>query len=230
MRSIAIVFFFLMMSLFGYSQNVRFALQLGGAVPLGDLARNDSDPENGGFAKTGFNMSFVGERVLKNHFVTGINLGYSMFGIDQDALRTFINPSNPELVKVETQAFQNFNVQFRVGYDLNFDSGNFHITPSVDLGLGVFSSAYYAIQNNGGDTHLRSGNSAVSVLITPGVDVSYMINPFMGIKLYGSYQVANYAVDEEFQIVGGNPGQNMEERKNYKYNSLCLGIGLNVML
>ncbi len=213
-----------------HAQKIRFALQAGVAIPLGDLAKDNIHPENGGFAKSGFDMKFVGERIFENNFVAGMNLGFSMFGIDQDALKSFINPGNPELVKAETQAFQNINLQFRGGYDWNINDGGFHVIPFVDAGFGIFYSAYYAIQVDGGKTYLRSGNSGAALLISPGLDITFQVNDFVGIKIYGNYQFADYRVEEEFKELGGTPTIIYNETKNYKYNSACIGIGANVIL
>ena len=212
------------------AQEVRFSLQFGTAIPLGSFAEDKSCPENGGFAKTGFDMKFVAERVFENHFVTGVNVGFSMFGIDQDALKKYINPTNPELVRTETQAFQNINLQFRGGYDWNVKETNFHVTPFVDAGLGIFNSAYYAISNDGGDTYLRTGSTGLGFLISPGLDLTYMVNDFVGIKLYSNYQFAQYKVDEEFRVVSGTPDVIDQQTKKYNYSSVCLGLGANVTL
>lgn len=212
------------------SQNIRFGLQAGVAVPLGDFAKDNTHPENGGFAQTGFDMKFVGERIFENNFVGGMNLGFSMFGVDQEALKSYINPINPDLVKTETQAFQNINLQLRGGYNWNIKDGAFFITPFVDAGFGVFNSAYYAFQVDGGETYLRNGNTGTALLISPGLDITYQINDFVGIKLYGNYQFADYRIEEEFRIIGDNPIVITNETKNYNYSSTCIGIGANVIL
>lgn len=212
------------------AQNIRFSLQAGAAVPLGDFAQDDVHPENGGFAQTGFDMKFVGERIFENNFVAGMNLGFSMFGIDQDALKSFINPNNPELVWAETQAFQNINLQLRGGYNWKIANDNVHLTPVVDAGFGVFNSAYYAIQDDGGDTYLRSGNTGFAFLLSPGLDITFMVNDFVGIKVYGTYQFANYQVEEEFKILGNSTFPIYNQTQEYKYTSMCFGLGANVTL
>ena len=217
-------------SLGAQAQNLRFSLQAGAAVPLGAFAQDDVHPENGGFAQTGFDMRFVGERIFSNNFVAGMNLGFSMFGIDQEALKEFINPDNPELVRAETQAFQNINLQFRGGYNWKVANDNIQIVPFMDAGFGVFNSAYYAIQDDGGDTFLRSGNTGFAFLLSPGLDVAFMVNDFVAIKMYGTYQFANYRVDEEYTVLGNITYPIYNHTQEYKYSSICFGVGANVTL
>lgn len=230
MKRLIVLVFFIGFISNSYSQSVRFGLQLGAAVPLGDLAKDDLHPENGGFAKTGFDMKFIGERILENNVIFGVNLGYNMFGVDEDALKSFINPSNPEKVVTETQAFQNFNIQARAGYNWALMENKFLVTPVLDAGIGIFSSAYYAFQNDGGDTYVRTGSSGMALLVTPGLDVTYMVNDFVGIKIYGNYQFANYQVDEEFKLLGSGSDIISQNTQSYKYNSICFGIGANISL
>ncbi len=217
-------------SLGSHAQNIRFSLQAGAAVPLGEFAKDDVHPENGGFAQTGFDMKFLGERIFENNFVAGMNIGFSMFGIDKDALKKFINPDNPELVRAETQAFQNINLQFRGGYNWKVTNENLHLKPFIDAGFGVFNSAYYAIQDNGGDTYLKSGNTGFSLLLSPGLDVTLMVNDFVGITIYGTYQFANYKVEEEYTVSGNPTNPIYNQTQEYKYSSMCFGLGANVTL
>ncbi|MGB0390930.1 MAG: transporter [Salibacteraceae bacterium] len=230
MKRIFTVVFALVCVLLAQGQTVRFSMQLGASVPLGDFAKNDSDPQNGGFATTGFDLKFIGERVLSSNLVLGVNLGYNMFGVDEDALKKFINPTNPENVRTESQAFQNYNLQGRVGYDWNINEGALHVTPVLDAGLGIFNSAYYLFQDDGGTTYVRKGNSAMALLVTPGLDIMYMVNDFVGIKIYGNYQFANYKVDEQFSTIDSSTDVITYCTKQYKYNSLCVGIGATVTL
>lgn len=212
------------------SQTVRFGMQIGAAVPLGDFAKDDSNPQNGGFAKTGFDLKFVGERIFNSHMIVGVNLGYNMFGIDEEALKTFINPSNPEKVYTESQAFQNYNLQARIGYNWSLMNDKLMLIPVLDAGLGIFNSAYYAFQDDGGTTYLRKGNSAMALLVTPGLDILYMVNDNVGLKLYGNYQFANYKVDEQFTTIDSGIDNITNCTKSYKYNSLCFGLGATISL
>jgi hypothetical protein len=230
MKRIVFSLAILSFSMIGLGQNLRFGMELGAAVPLADFAKSDTHPENGGFAVTGFDMKFVGERIFENHFVTGVTVGFSMFGIDKSALKSFINPSSPDLVSLETNAFQNINLQFRGGYDWNVGESNLHVIPNLAVGLGIFNSAYYAIQVAGGETYLRNGNTGLAILVTPGLDLVYMVNDFVGIKVYGNYQFANYSVDEQFKVLGGNPDIIYQSTVDYKYSSANFGIGANVTL
>lgn len=226
-----IVSLFLVSAVFSIqSQTLRFGMQFGAAVPLGDFAKDDSNPQNAGFAQTGFDLKFIGERIMDNNLITGVNLGYNIFSIDEEALKTFVNPISPEKVITETQAFQNFNLQFRIGYNWDIAQEKIKVTPVLDAGLGIFSSAYYAFQSDGGDTYLRTGNTGLGILLTPGLDIVFMVNDFVGIKIYGNYQFAKYKVDEEFKILGSTTGVISQSTQTYKYNSLCFGIGANVSL
>lgn len=212
------------------AQTVRFGMQVGAAVPLGDFAQDDQHPENGGFARTGFDIKFIGERIMTSNLVVGVNLGYNMFGVDEDALKKFIDPDNPESVRTESQAFQNFNLQGRIGYNWKIDEGLLQVIPVVDAGIGIFNSAYYLYQDDNGTTYLRNGNSALALLITPGLDVIIKVNESVGLKAYGNYQFANYRVDEEYKILGSGSDQVIYQTENYKYSSLCFGLGATISL
>jgi len=211
-----------------YGQEVRFSFQAGAAIPVGDIAQNTKNPDKGGFATTGFDIRMVIERMYKNNFVVGVSLGYSVFGVDKDAIRMVIDPNNPENVLVESQPFQNINLQARGGYNLALVEGKLNVTPFVDLGLGIFNSAYYVIQKDG-LKYLRDGNSGVAFLITPGLDLSFAVNDFVAIKVFGNYQFANYKVDEKYTLLGlPNPEVTLET-VSYNYSSVSTGVGVTFM-
>ena len=220
--------FFLLVFLFVNGQEVRFSFQLGAAIPVGDFALNQSHPDSNGFASTGVDIRFVGERVLENNFVMGVNLGYSMFTMDNEAIKKVINPSNPENVIVETQSFQNISLQARVGYNINLIKDRLGAVPFVDAGLGVFNSAYYAITDGSGNYAVREGNAAMALLVSPGLDIWIPINDFMNLKVYCSYHFANYNVDETFRFTGSNTVEK-NATIHYKYNSISTGLGLTMV-
>ena len=177
--SFLVVFLGFSMGVLG--QNIRFSFQLGVAIPQADFANSENHPDNGGFAQTGFDMKLVGERVYENNFVVGVNLGCSVFGVDKDAIKDFFDATNPENILVETQSFQNISLQARFGYDFELLEKRMHVTPYIDAGLGVFNSAYYFVKDANEDTFLRSGNTGLSFLVTPGLDVMYGIYEFKGL-------------------------------------------------
>ena len=211
-----------------YGQEVRFSFQLGTAIPVGDFAISETLPDSGGFAQPGFDIRFVGERKFKNNIIIGVNLGYSVFGLDKDGIKKVINPSNPEDVLVETQSFQNINLQARVGYNIDVIEDKLGVVPFLDAGLGVFNSAYYAITDGQGNFFLREGNSGVAFLLSPGVDIWFPINDFMNLKIYGSYQFAEYVVDEKYTHKGVTTIIE-NSTVNYKYSSISAGLGISLV-
>lgn len=212
-----------------YGQGVRFSFQVGAAIPLGDFAVQNTHPDSGGFAKTGFDIRFVAERKLENNLIFGVNLGYSVFGMDKDGIKKFINPTNPEQVTVETQSFQNINLQVRAGFNMDIVKDKMGVVPYVDAGLGIFNSAYYGITDENGNYFLREGNSGGALLFSPGIDIWFSINEFMNLKIYGSYQFANYKVDEKYTLQT-NSTVIKNKTANYEYNSISTGIGLTFVL
>jgi hypothetical protein len=229
MKYISILFVFLGFSIGVLSQNIRFSFQLGVALPQSDFAKSKNHPDNGGFAKTGFDMKLVGEQVYENNIVLGANLGYSVFGIDKDAIQQFFDPTNPESILVETQSFQNINLQARIGYDIVLLGEKMHITPFIDGGIGVFNSAYYFVKDANDDTFLRSGNTGLSFLVSPGLDVMYSINNFLSLKVYANYQMSNYTVEESFKVVINNVINSTTREIDYNYRNLSTGLGLTVI-
>ncbi len=221
------LFLFLIFSTFLTGQEVRFSFQMGAAIPVGEFSLNSVTPDSGGFASTGFDIRFVYERVFKNNLIVGANLGYSVFGLNKDAMKESLSPNDPEAISLETQSFQNINLQARLGYNLRIIKDKILITPFIDGGLGVFNSAYYAIEDDQGNTYVRNGNTGVSFLISSGLDVVIPVNDFVNFKLYVSYQFANYTVNEEFtengmvSIIDYNDIQ-------YKYRSIYTGIGFTL--
>lgn len=206
------------------AQELRFTFQMGAAIPLGEFALNESCPDSGGFASAGINIQLLGERIYKNNFVVGMNMGYSVFGMDQEGIKNAINPSNPSSVFVETQSFQNLNLQARGGYNVQIIEDHLSVTPYIDAGLGVFNSAYYAIQDENGRGLYREGGSAMAFLFTPGIDILVNVNEFVSFKAFGSYQFASYSVDEKF-IISDQEISTYYNTVNYKYNSLSVGLG-----
>ena len=223
-----VVFFGFGMGVF--AQNIRLSFQLGVAIPQSDFAKSKNHPDNGGFAQIGFDMKLVGERVHENNLVVGVNIGYSVFGVDKDAIQRFFDAANPSSILVETQSFQNINLQARLGYDFVLLEEKMHITPYFDGGLGVFNSAYYFIKDANDDTFLRSGNTDLAFLMTPGLDVIYGLNDFMSVKIYANYQMANYSVEESFKAVVNNIPNSTTREVSYNYRSLSTGLGLTIIL
>lgn len=214
----------------GFTQGVRFTAQLGVASPIGDFSNNEGDPKNGGFATTGFDMKLVGERFFESNWVSGINLGYSLFPVDVDAIKRSVNPTNPESVGVESQSFQNINLQFRGGYNFSFLENKLAVVPFVDAGLGVFNSAYYLVSQNNTNIFLRSGNTGLGFLVSPGINLVIAMNDMIGISVYSSYQFASYDVKEQFKSLGTSTGINWTETISYPYRSMNYGLGVSLTL
>ncbi len=230
MKQISFLLIFIGFSMGVLSQNIRFSFQLGAAIPQAGFAKSENHPDNGGFAQTGFDMKLVGERVHQNHMVIGVNLGYSLFGVDKDAIKRFFDASNPENIKVETQSFQHINLQGRFGYDFVFFDERMHVTPFVDAGLGVFNSAYYLVNVPSGDSYLRAGNTGLSFLVTPGLDVMFSLNDFLSLKIYANYQIADYTVEESLTTSINNVPTSINREVAYNYRNLSTGLGLTIIL
>ena len=214
------------------SQGIRFSILGGMAIPTGEFGKNATHPENGGFATNGFDIKLIGERIYKNNFIVGVNLGFTLFGLDNDGIKQVINPSDPAAVNLETQPFQNINLQARGGYFFKFMQEKMSIVPFLDVGIGVFNSAYYAIYRPDGSIAIRDGNSALAFLITPGLEYSVAVNDIVNITLYGNYQFANYSVDESIRIIDANNPQPEPINKtiNYQYSSASIGLGVSFTL
>ena len=225
MKNVVIVALMLFLSGSMMGQGARFSLQMGAAIPIGDIAQNTSHPKKGGFTTTGLDIGFVVERIFKNNFVSGVSIGYAVFGVDEDAIKRIINPTNPNAVLVESQPVQNINIQARGGYNLALMEDKLNITPFIDAGIGVFNSAYYIIQVPNGLRYLRDGNSGVALLVAPGMDISYAVNDFWSIKIFGDYQFANYKVDEKYTLLGNADPIVKLETVNYNYSCVSTGIG-----
>ena len=227
-KKIQLVFLFTLLSIGVMAQGIRFSFQGGVAIPTGEFANNVTHPENGGFATNGFDIKLIGERIYKNKFMVGVNLGFTLYGVDKEAIKQIINPSNPTAVHVEAQSFQNINLQARGGYYFSFMDEKMSLIPFVDVGLGVFNSAYYAISHPNGSILVREGNAAVALLITPGLEYTVAINDIVSIKMYGNYQFSDYSVDEIFRVIDVNTPQPIPVNKtvNYKYASASVGLGV----
>ena len=231
-KKIKLLVFFSILSVTVMSQGIRFSFQGGLAIPTGEFAKNVTHPENGGFATNGFDIKLIGERIYKNKFIVGVNLGFTLFGVDKEAIQMVINPSDPSTVHVESQSFQNINLQARGGYYFSFMDEKMSLIPFVDVGMGVFNSAYYAISKPNGTILVREGNAAVALLITPGLEYSVAINEIVSIKLFGNYQFADYSVDEHFRLIDVNTPNPLQIDKtvNYKYTNASVGLGLAFVL
>lgn len=227
-KKIHLIFLFTLLSIGVMAQGIRFSFQGGIAIPTGEFATSITHPENGGFATNGFDIKFIGERIYKNKFMVGVNLGFTLYGMDKDAIKQVINPSNPDAVHVEAQSFQNINLQARGGYYFSFMEEKMTLIPFIDMGLGVFNSAYYAISQPDGSILVREGNSSAALLLTPGLEYLVAINDIVSIKMYGNYQFANYSVEESFRLIDTNNPQPVpsQETVNYKYTSASLGLGI----
>ena len=229
---IALVFSMVIFSLVTLGQEVRFSFQMGAAIPVWDFALKSATPDSGGYASTGFDVRFVGEREFENNIVAGFNLGYSVYGLDKEGMENALDPCNCKDLNIQTQSFQNLNLQGRIGYSIEIIKDKFGVVPFVDAGLGVFNSAYYVVQYPNGDEFVRSGNTAVNFLLSPGLDIWIPLNNFMNLKLYGSYQFAKYNVDETFTATYTDPGSTNEVSKNtvnYEYNSINTGLGITLV-
>lgn len=211
----------------GYSQGIRFSVQLGAGTPLGDFAQNNQNPKYGGYAKTGWDIKFVGEIIHESNWITGINLGYTLLPVDKEAIKSYINSTNPESVSLDAQPYQNVNLQFRGGYNFSFMENKLNVSPFIDAGIGVFNSAYYLVSQAGGDSFLRSGNPAVGLLVSPGLDLTIAVNDIVGVSLYSSYQFANYNVDEQFSAVNTANTVIYNETISYSYHCINYGIGIS---
>jgi hypothetical protein len=223
-----ILFIFLIWNIQGIGQTLRFSLQMGAAIPVGDFSKSNYHPENGGFAKTGIDIRFVGEKVREDNWLMGVNIGYSIFGVDEDAIRKLIYPINPDLITVETQSFQNVNIQLRGGYNFSLLEEKLDVTPFVDAGVGVFNSAYYAIQDSFGNRYVRAGDTGFGFLISPGIDVMIKVNSFVSVKLYSTYQFTNYTVSDKFLVL--NPPiaeQSTSKDVDYAYRNVSCGLGVS---
>lgn len=207
-------------------QTLRFSLQMGAAVPVGEFAKSDYHPEDGGFAQTGIDIRFVGENVRENNWLLGVNFGYSIFGLDKEAVKKIIYPADPSKIQVETQSFQHLNLQVRGGYNFDLNDDQIDIVPFVDAGLGVFNSAYYLIQDPYGNQYARTGDTGLGFLISPGVDVLVKVNSFVSVKVYGTYQFANYTVTDEFLSVNPPTPKKLSSRDvEYEYRNVSMGLG-----
>ena len=142
-----IVLFFVLVGigLFSFAQGVRVSMQMGVAIPAGKFEMSAVNPDSAGFARTGFNINVVAERFSENGLVVGSSLGYSVFGMDKDAIRQAVSPQQPENITVETQSYQNFTLLGRIGYEFRLFEGKFQVVPLLETGLGIFNSAYYLI-------------------------------------------------------------------------------------
>jgi hypothetical protein len=205
-------------------QGARFSLQMGAAVPVGKFNLNEATPDSGGFAQTGFNIHVVLERFNEKGLVVGASLGYSVFGMDKEAIREYLNPQNPNDINVETQSFQNFTLLGRIGYQILLFKGKLNVVPGLEAGLGVFNSAYYLIDDGAGNEYLRSGNTDINFLWAPGLEFWIPLNSFTNIKLYSLYQFATYTVEESFSVNGVSSLKNTPVE--YDYSSVMIGLGI----
>lgn len=208
-------------------QTMRFSLQMGAAIPVGEFAKSDYHPDNGGFAQTGIDMHFVGENVREDNWLIGVNIGYSIFSLDKEAVKKLVYPNDPSLVQLETQSHQHVNLQFRLGYNFDLNDDQIEIVPFVDAGAGLFNSAYYLLQIPNRDRYARTGDTGLSFLISPGVDVLIKVNSFVSMKAYGTYQFANYSLTDEFVLVNssGNNTKLKSTDVEYGYRNVALGLG-----
>ena len=227
-KRIQLVFLFSILSLGVMAQGIRFSIQGGMAIPMGEFSEKLTHPENGGFAKNGFDIKIIGERIYKSRFIVGVNLGYTLFGLDKDAIKEAINPSDPNAVHLEVQPFQNVNLQARGGYYYSFMEDKMSVVPFVDLGLGIFNSAYYSITMPDGSILLREGSSGLGFLVTTGLEYSVAVNEYVNVKLFGNYQFTDYSVDENLRVIDINNPQprSISKTINYPYSSASVGLGV----
>lgn len=209
----------------GFAQELRFGFNIGAAIPVGGFALTEATPDSGGFAQPGFDLQLSGDRVAENGLILGINLGYSFYGMDHQAIKESIAPNNPELVNVETQSFQNLTLLARIGYNWDVVEERLAIVPYLNAGLGVFNSAYYGIQDLNGNFAYRAGNASAGFLLSPGLEALIQVNPNVAVKAYGTYQFATYNVDETFTF-NGNQSFILKNRIQYDFSSVNAGIGV----
>ena len=72
------------------AQTISFGAEVGVSAPTISLTDNTA-PYNA-HVTPGFNIRLVGLRYFKNNFYVGGLVGYSVYGMDEDAIRNYLNP------------------------------------------------------------------------------------------------------------------------------------------
>lgn len=222
----------LILSMFvsGIGQEVRLSVQSGISIPKGDFSKNKIKPENGGFATSGIDFNLTGEKIYENNFIFGANIGFNTFEINKSLLDQSIKTSSVDEIASAYGGFQNINIQMRLGYNWGLMAEKINISVHGDVGLGIFDWAHFVGKDIIGYGFVYSGSSSTSLLITPGLNVSYALTDFLNISLYGDYLFTNYSVDVNYVLSGNDLNISNTTRNRYVYRSLNFGIGLNFII
>lgn len=216
------------------AQTISFGAEVGVSAPTISLTDNTA-PYNLTHVTPGFNIRLVGLRYFNNNFYVGGLVGYSLYGMDEDAIRNYLNPPQVNLLSLSVENYQNINIMARGGYKWSFKEDGIFVSPYVGVGVSAFNSASYLAKYNDPNEPYqiyKKGGSKTAFAVDFGLNAEFAVNEVIYLGAYVDYYLADFTLNEEAGAIGrlDNNYPFPLEEVTYKLRNLNGGLSIRLIL
>ncbi len=212
MKKINLLILALLISVIGSAQHSFIGLAMGGSIPVGDYA-STSDPDQTGFAESGFLLNFIGDYYFYKVLAIGATATFGMNGTDEQ-----------ELEKVWINYLENlYDLTVPPGADVRFISSqwtyvNLFIGPVVSIpikrmsielkaqcGMSFITPPTRDIYITYEETEIssNSGGSNIAFGYLLGAGIQFRANDSYGFRIGADYFASEAKLELEQRIDEG---------------------------
>lgn len=214
------------------AQTISFGAEVGVSAPVISFTNNDQ-PSNLTHVEPGFNIRLVGLRYFESNWFAGALVGYSVYGMDKDAVTNYLNPPKVNLLSLEVESYQNINIMARGGYKFSFKEDDIFVSPYASLGIGAFNSASYLAKYNDANQPYqiyRKGGNVAALTMAIGVNAQFAINEIIYLGVYADYYLGDFTINEETGVIGSLDNNYSFPSEDVEYQLRNFNGGLSITL
>lgn len=238
MKKILLFSFLLVFSSISLAQSFegyRFSAWFAAAIPMQQLAAQEAILDGSkGFAEAGFETGISAEFFISKHWSMGMRGGYAVYPIDIDRYAKQIQVPPQGSYALSTTPYQNMHITGLIGYTIASKNEKFEFNPYISSGVGLFktSKKEFSVLNQNEDVIFSFKNDeeiSSSLLITPGVSFNFALLPFVYMRLFGEYNMADYRITENHFIFRQNTEPQIKSTVvGYYHRALHTGLALSL--
>jgi hypothetical protein len=160
-------------------------------------------------------------------------VGYAVYGMDQEAVKRFLNPPNADLLTIDVESYQNINIMARGGYKFTLKEESIFVNPFVGLGVGAFNSASYLVKytdSNEPYQIYKKGGNVAALATNVGCNAQFAVNEIIFLGAYADYYLGDFTIDEQAGAIGTIDDNYPFPIENVTYQLRNFNVGASVTL
>lgn len=238
MKKLPLISFLLIFSSISLAQSFegyRFSAWFAAAIPTQQFAAQEPILDGSkGFAEPGFETGISAEFFVSKHWSLGMRGGYAIYPIDVNRYGKQIQVPPQGSYTLSTTPYQNMHVTGLIGYTIASKNEKVEFNPYISSGVGLFKTSKkdFRVLDQNEDLVLSFRNDeeiSSGLLITPGVSFNIALLPFVYMRLFGEYNMADYRITENHFIFRQNAEPEMKSAVvSYYHRALHTGLALSL--